>query len=419
MSERAVFAPRTVFWLLTIGTISFVGALVLSLLAGDGGAVRSAGANTFSYSAIGHRAFVEILERVEMPVLVSRYDSAGKAGSSSLLVIAEPKPPTATATELKRLLSARNVLLVLPKWDGAVRGLVPDWLAGAELMPADEAQQMLTAVLGAGSVLRPEGGLTLDTGPFPSPTLAAPQLFQAPGIDPVIGGPQGILLGRLDRGWSTIWVLSDPDILSNHGIGQGDNALLAVRMIDHVRPQGGAIVIDETIHGFEAEPQLTRAIFETPLAITAVIAVVTLAVLLWAATARFGAPLPTTRPIAPGKAGLIDNTASLLEFGGHGVAILNRYLRVTLRDVSQALHAPAQLRGDALVGWFDRIGKRRGVGVTCAEICREVAGVARQQRVDGARLARAAQSVNRWKQEMLHGPAGHSIGQGRSEGTDP
>lgn len=419
MSERAVFAPQTVFWLLTVGTLSFVGALALSLLAGNGGNVRSPEANTFSYSAIGHRALVEVLERVEMPVLVSRFDSAGKAGTSSLLVIAEPTPPTATAADLKRLMGARNVLVVLPKWDGSVDRLIPDWLNGAELLPAKDVQQMLTAAIGAGTVVRPTGGLSLATEEFAAPTLAAPQLFESPEIEPVIAGPQGVLLGRIDRGWNTVWVLSDPDILSNHGIGQGDNALLAVRLIDYMRPQGGAIVIDETIHGFEAEPALSRAVLETPLAITAVIAVVTLAVLLWAATARFGAPLPTERPIASGKAGLIDNTAGLLEFGGHGIAILNRYLRVTLRDVSLALHAPAQLRGDALVSWFDRIGKRRGVGITCAEICRDVAGVAAQQRVDGARLARVAQSVNRWKQEMLHGPAGHSIGQGRSEGTDP
>ncbi len=417
MSDRAVFAPRTVFWLMTIGTLSFVGAIVLSLVAGDGGSERSSGANTFSYSAIGHRAFVEVLEEVAMPVLVSRYESAAKAGSSSLLVIAEPLAPVATPLDLKRLMGARNVLVVLPKWTGSENLLIPDWLESGELLPVKDTEQMLTSVLLDGSVVRPSG-LTLNTGQFPAPTLAAPQLFRAPDVEPVIGGPQGMLLGRLDRGWNTLWVLSDPDILSNHGIGQGDNALLAVRMIDHIRPQGGTIVIDETIHGFEAEPALTRAVFETPLAITAVIAVVTLAVLLWAATARFGAPLPTARPIAPGKAGLIDNTAGLLEFGGHGVAILNRYLRVTLRDVSLALHAPAQLRGDALVTWFDRVGKRRGVGVTCAEICQAVAEVARQQRSDGARLARVAQSVNRWKQEMLHGPAGHSGGQGRSEGTD-
>ncbi len=418
MSERAVFAPRTVFWLLTVGTLSFVGAVVLSLVAGDGGAVRSADADSFSYSAIGHRALVEVLERVEMPVLVSRYESANKAGSSSLLVVAEPRAPTATPAALKRLLGARNVLVVLPKWDGSPNLLIPDWLISAELLPEKDVEHILTGVLGQGTVTRPSGGLALDTGRFPPPTLAAPQLFQAPNIEPVIGGRQGMLLGRQDRGWSTIWVLSDPDILSNHGIGQGDNALLSVRLIDHIRPAGGAIVIDETIHGFEAEPALTRAILETPLAITAVIAVVSLAVLLWAATARFGAPLPTARPIAAGKAGLIDNTAGLLEFGGHGVAILNRYLRVTLRDVSLALHAPAQLRGDALIEWFDRIGKRRGVRITCAEICRAVADAARQQRSDGARLARVAQSVNRWKQEMLHGPAGHSIGQGRSEGPD-
>ncbi len=418
MTDRAVFAPRTVFWLLTVGTLSFVGAVVLSLVAGDGGSVQSASANTFSYSAIGHRALVDVLERVEMPVLVSRYESASKAGSSSLLIVAEPQAPTAEPVALKRLMGARNVLVVLPKWTGTTNTLIPDWLISAELLPEKDAEHMLTSVLGGGSIVRPGGGLALESGPFPAPTLAAPQLYRAPGIEPVIGGRQGILLGRLDRGWSTIWVLSDPDILSNHGIGQGDNARLAVRMIDHMRPEGGTIVIDETIHGFEAEPALTRAVFETPLAITAVIAVMTLAVLLWAATARFGAPLPTSRPIAAGKSGLIDNTAGLLEFGGHGVAILNRYLRVTLRDVSLALHAPAQLRGDALVDWFDRIGTGRGVSVTCAEICRSVAEVAGQQRSDGARLARVAQSVNRWKQEMLHGSAGHSIGQGRSEGTD-
>ncbi len=418
MTDRAVFAPRTVFWLMTIGTLSFVGAVALSLVAGDGGAVRSVDANTFSYSAIGHRAFVEVLEQVEMPVLVSRYDSAAKAGSSSLLVIAEPLAPTATPSALKRLLGARNVLVVLPKWDGNPSLLIQDWLAGAELLPATEPAGILTNVLGEGQVTRPEGGLALDTGPFPAPTLAAPQLFQAPRIEPVIGGRQGVLLGRVSRGWNTIWVLSDPDILSNHGIGLGDNARLAVRIIDHIRPEGGTIVIDETIHGFEAEPALTRAVLETPLAITAVIAVVTLAVLLWAATARFGAPLPTARPLAPGKSGLIDNTASLLEYGGHGVAILNRYLRVAMRDVSLALHAPTHLRGDDLVDWFDRVGKRRGVRVTCAEVRRAVADAARQQRSDGARLARVAQSVNRWKQEMLHGPAGHSSGQGRSEGTD-
>ncbi len=414
MAERTVFAPRTVFWLVMIGTLSFVGAIILSVLAGDGGSARSPDANSFSYSAIGHRAFVEVLREVQMPVLVSRYNSASKAGSSSLLIVAEPRAPTATPAAIKRMLSARNVLIVLPKWDGEVNALLPDWLHSADLLPAKDAEQMLMAVLADGEVIRPNGGLSWQSGSFPAPTLAAPQLVRAPRLESVIGSDRGILLGRIERGWNTVWVLSDPDVLSNHGLGQGDNAILTIRMIDHIRPGNGAIVVDETIHGFEAEPRLTRAILETPLAIAAVIAVVALAVLMWAATGRFGAPQPTARPIKPGKAGLIDNTAGLLEFGGHGVAILNRYLRVALRDASQKLHAPPHLRGADLVAWLDRVGQRRGVGVSCADICNSVAAIAQQQRVDGARLARAARSVNRWKQEMLHGPAGHSIGQDRS-----
>lgn len=418
MADQPVFAPRTVFWLIAVGTLSFIGAVTLSLLAGDGGSVRSADANTFSYSSIGHRALVEVLEQVHMPVLVSRYNSAGKAGSSSLLVVAEPRSPTATPATLKGLMSAWNILVVLPKWQGEINPLLPDWLESTELLPAKDVEQMLIAAIGQGEVRRPSAGLVWESGSFPAPTLSAPQLVLSDGLEPVIASDQGILLGRLDSGWTTIWVLSDPDILSNQGIGLGDNAILAVRMIDHLRPEGGAIVIDETIHGFEAEPQLSRAVFETPLAITAVIAVMTLAVLLWAATGRFGAPVPTERPIKPGKAGLIDNTASLLEYGGHGVAILNRYLRVALRDAAMTLHAPPKMRGAELIAWLDRVGKSRGVDVTCAEICDAVAAVTLQQRVDGARLARVAQTVNRWKQEMLHGPGGHSIGQERSEGTD-
>ena len=349
MADRPVFAPRTVFWLLTVGTLSFVGAIVLSLIAGDGGSEQTAGANTFSYSAIGHRAFVEVLERAQMPVLVSRYDSATKAGSSSLLIVAEPRMPAATPAALKRLMNAWNVLVVLPKWDGVVDELNSDWLASAELLPSKTVEQVIRAVLGDGAVVRPSGEPDWASAAFPRPTLAAPQLIRSPDLEPVIASDQGILLGRRDRGWTTIWVLSDPDVLSNHGLGRGDNALLAVNMIDHIRPNSGAIVIDETIHGFEAEPGLSRALLETPLAITAMIAAIALAVLMWAATARFGSPLPTKRPIKPGKAGLIDNTAGLLEFGGHGVAILNRYLRVALRDASARLHAPSTLRDAELL----------------------------------------------------------------------
>ena len=419
MADRPVFAPRTVFWLVAIGTLSFVGAIVLSLMAQNAASVRSADANSFSYSAVGHRALVELLEAVDLPVLVSRYESAAKAGSSSLLVVAEPVSPPATPADLKRLTNARTVLVVLPKWRGEPGELTPDWLRTADLLASKEVERILRMVLVDGSVVRPSGAVTWLESEFPAPTLAAPQLFRAPGVEPVIAGDQGMLLGRYDRGWNTLWVLSDPDLLSNHGLGQGDNAVLAVRLIDLLRPRGGAVVIDETIHGFEAEPELSRAVLETPLAITAVMAVATLAVLLWAATARFGAPLPVERPFKPGKQGLIDNTAGLLEFGGHGAAILNRYLRVAIRDAAQALHAPPKLRDAELADWLDAVGRRRGVRLTCAEISRTVAAIVRQQRVDGARLARAAQSINRWKQEMLHGPGGHSIGQGRSEGTDP
>ena len=49
------------------------------------------------------------------------------------------------------------------------------------------------------------------------------------------------LAGELRRGRHRILILSDPDLLSNHGLRRGDNAVLAVRLIDHLRPAGGAV----------------------------------------------------------------------------------------------------------------------------------------------------------------------------------
>src|SRR5262249_57014999 len=51
----------------------------------------STGASTFSRSAIGHAGIAEVLTRLGMPVVKSRYNSLEKLSPRSVLVIAEPR----------------------------------------------------------------------------------------------------------------------------------------------------------------------------------------------------------------------------------------------------------------------------------------------------------------------------------------
>ncbi len=401
MAQPGAFSPRTVLWLIAVGSLCFAGAAYLSIYGGE----STAGANSYSYSAIGHRAFIETLRRVDIPVVVSGNDSRAKAGRTALLVLAEPELSDADDRDLAEMLTADTLLLVLPKWRGAPDAARPHWLESAALLPLEEVNAVLRLVLAEAEVRRAGSAPAWNPGALGvAPTLAVPQLVEAPGLEPVVASDQGILVGELRRGRQRLWILSDPDVLSNHGLGRGDNAVLALALVDSLRPRGGAVVLDETIHGFRQDPSIWRAMFEYPFVVATLQAVAAILALIWAATGRFGAPLPAERALKAGKETLLANTASLLQFGGHGPEILRRYREATFREVARRLRAPRHLGEDALVDWVDRVGEARGLRRRYRDLRREVDAASAAAGRGGAGLLRAARNIYRWKQEIIDGP---------------
>ena len=212
------------------------------------------------------------------------------------------------------------------------------------------------------------------------PTLDRPQLVQSTALSPVVATDQGILVGALAREGQTVWVLSDPDILSNHGLGRGDNADLAVAVVEALRPSDSAVVFDETIHGFGQNASLWRLIFQFPYLIATLQVAAAVIALVWATAGRFGSPVPAERPLQAGKETLLNNMASLLQFGGHGSVILRRYLDATLRDVVRRLRAPRTLEGEELIDWVDRVGAARGAQRRFRDLREQVEAASRQGR---------------------------------------
>ena len=400
------FSRRSLILLIGVGGLSLSGGIGLALFADEIGGMQSAGADSFSRSAIGHGAFVDLLEDLDVPVLVSRHDTATKLRGGGVLVIAEPLLFSAyddKADALRTMIeSSERALIILPKWFGAPDPLNVAWIKEIGLLEPAEIDPLMRTLGITGDIHRPEEATLPASDVGPAPELILPQLLgSAEDVEPIIEGPEGILLGVFDFDGREVWVLTDPDLLSNHGLGRGDNASVAVAIIEMLREGERGVIIDETLHGFGKMPSVWNELVEFPLAPATLHVMLVLVVLLWASIGRFGSPQPPPLAIEPGKAFLIHNTASLLRLGGHNQHALRRYFEATLAEVRHSLHAPVRLSQTDALHWLERVGQNRNVTMTVLDLQREVAAAA-----DGGGRAAllAATNINRWKTEILDGP---------------
>jgi len=404
--DSGAFRSRTLFWLVSVASLSLLSALFWMVF---GGAERGQpyGPNSFSRSAVGHEAFVRLLRETGTPVVTARWDSGGRAGLTALLMLLEPRPAAfrfQNEEALENALArARRVLLVLPKRNPLPDEDNPAWVGDAPLRDAADVARLLATLDIDGEVVRCPAG-RWNTGEIGiAPTISGQvQVIRSPSVRPLVSCAEGTLIGTTEVRGTTIYLLTDPDVIATHGLLAGDNAALATTLVGWARSGLETAVVDETFHGYLREPSIWRALFEFPLVLATVQAALSLVVLLWAAMGRFGAPQPVRPPLEPGKAFLIDNIASLLRYGGHAAHALRRYVEGARADVALRLHVPTSLQPHAAREWLDRYGAQRGVATTLTQLERE----AQVGGGDAARTVAVARAAYRWKEEMIHGPAG-------------
>jgi Domain of unknown function (DUF4350) len=400
---------------LLIGWVA--GAVVVFLVSlflmggGDPTDADSTGPSTFSRSAVGHAGIAEVLQGVGIPVVKSRYNSLEKVTPDSLLVIAEPRPGRQSEEAIRSLLKAFRVLLVLPKWTGQPSERTPGWLREVRERSDADAQWALHLVAPRAQLVRENGQVTWTTNAFGlAPSLVTPiQLVRGGGLRAIIASDRGILLGEIEDRNRRIWILSDPDLIANHGLVRDANATLAVALINHLRGIDGGVVFDETVHGYGAKPLSPfLLLFSFPFVVATAQGLIAVALLMWATMARFGAPQPVPPPLSAGRGRLLENMAKLIEADGHQQMMVRRYVQETVRDVARQLHAPRGLAGEALLAWLQRVGAARGVDIDCTALMRRAdkLGAARR-REPSSSLVRLARDAQRWKGDILDGRSRH------------
>jgi len=410
--KAPVFSRNAVVWLVTVCAVSLLVGMLLGVFRSDLARFRSAGADSFSRSAIGHRAFVELLQELEVPVLVSLDESAEKAGVDNALLLLEPSLSDTGGPAFpfweESYADAFQILLVLPKWRGVVDPRRPGWLSAAVIHPVERIEGLLDSLNLNAALVRPEAD---ELGEWDileglEPELNAPQLLRSDSLKTIWSCEKGTLLAQ----WivdpnieETILVLSDPDLISNHGLGLGDNAELAVSVVRSLAGANGAVIFDETVHGFRVTRSLWRGFFEFPLVLVTVQMTLVAASLLWLAVLRFGSARPPREGHSPGQGFLIANTAQLLCYGGHGPRVLSRYWEFIRQEVAERLHLDRRTTDDRIYERMDRISRARGTTHRPEDLDQRVRRLGEKSEPSAEALPALAGDIHKWHREMTHG----------------
>jgi uncharacterized protein DUF4350 len=409
MSDAAPIFSRKLMLGWIAGAVVIFAASLYLMGSKDYEGPEAAGASTYSRSAIGHAGIFDVLQRLDIPVVKSLSNSLEKIDAGGVLVLAEPRA-SLRQDDLISKLKAERVLLVLPKWFGLPSDNRPGWVREVRERSTFDASSVVGLVASRMEVVRESGPVLWTTNELDlRPDVVKPtQLMRGTGLQPVIAGDKGMLVGELVERNRRVLVLSDPDVIANHGLAREGNAALAVALIKRLRGANGTVVFDETIHGYTAPAENPFALmFRFPFAIATVQGLIAVGLLLWATMGRFGAPQSVPPPLSAGRAGLLQNMAMLIEFTGHQQVMIRRYVEETLRHVARQLHAPRALAGDALVAWLKRVGGARGVSVDCASLLQQARELGAGSRRDQASLVRLARETHRWQEEMLDGRSRH------------
>jgi len=409
MAREEVFSRRVLIrW--SLAAVAVFGVAIFLMAHGDSDASDSIGPIVESRSAFGFAGIADILEQVGTPVVHTRYRSRDRLGDGGVLVIAEPRIDPRMLTKANRILNAKAILLILPKWIGNESETHSGWVGKAVLSPGIDIRAALDLVDPEADFQRGPKLNHWDRNKIgPNPVLAGPaQFIKSKTLKPIVADGDKILVGELTKKDQRIFVLADPDVMSNHGLEDTGNAAFAVALLGALRTGDGPVVFDEALNSAPADgPNFIDRLFKPPLLPGTLLVIAGAILLLWATMPRFGAADPPAPALDSGKRGLIDNIASLVGFSGRRAAIVARFVEATVQDVARQLHAPRGLTGGELGTWLDRVGRARGIKADIAPSIEQANALGITKRADPGELVALARTISDWKQEIIDGPARH------------
>jgi hypothetical protein len=353
-SSSSPFSRTTVLAVLVVGLAAFL-AMLYFIGAGDFGDRENSARATASSDAIhGYSGLVQLLELESFGVSVVR--SSEDATRDGLLVIT---PSSAADPEaLARLLDERRfigpTMVIMPKWltskstdnvSEEDRARIENgWVRLTGVMPAVWASDLPQPYAFKhhvddfeDSARREWTGLDRSAA-APSATLASATPTGEFGtlIEDAYGNVLAFELTSAHAAAPVIFV-AEPDLVNNFGLADAGRAQLALALIERSAGPDGRVTFDLSAGMAAPSTNLLTLAFEPPFLASTICLILALIVIAWRAFFRFGPVVRGERPIAFGKAQLVENGAGLILRAGRWNLLAQPYAAMTRRRVARKL----------------------------------------------------------------------------------
>lgn len=413
MSSRP---PRAVLALLVLAPVSLLLGLAYHLYGTRHGEAELAGPGAHSRSALGHAAFAALLRELGHTVHESRTRSVQRATESGLLVYAEPPPDDERALAALEAACAApvEILLVLPRYRGSGDPEQPEWIEAARPHSPSEVASVLSRCGIETRVRRavPDESVEwwFDEDEAFELSLPSPQLLEEhDALEPIVATERGLLVAAHWRAEvaSWLWILADPDLVANRGLGLGENAELAAAIVARAKiDESSPVVFDQRIHGAAAAEDLASSFGQWPLVLVLVHVLLLGGAVLWTALPRFGRARTAAAVEQRGLPVLVDGGAELLLRGDHARAALARHWSQVRREVLEHLRTPALSGPPAQIAWLERAEAQRRTADRADALDAVVRDLQQAPRAPVERILEVAQRIARWREELIDGDRG-------------
>lgn len=390
----SAFNARTMLLITAIGVLAFIAMLLLGAYAPDLRSGRNGGSHALSKAATGFSGLVQLVEATgRNPVIVR---SVPDLKSEDLAVIT-PEHGSTNLTKILETRGPRATLIVLPKWStmpdpahpGWVRVPALDFSADPESVLAPDVKLKVGRSKGHGESLTNVETFGPAAMRFVAPAVV--QTISGKDLRPLITTPSGgIVLGQV--GDRHLYVLSEPDLINNHGMGSERQARSALAMLDYLNStDSSSVLFDVTANGLGRSRSPLKLAFDPPFLAVTLTVFAAMLLAAWQALNRFGPVRRRARAIAFGKAALVDNSAALIRKARREASLGSRYVDVIRGRAVALFRLPPTLSGTALDERLESLNPEHSF----AAAANAAAGArSRDELLD------AAQSLNHWLEEV-------------------
>ncbi len=275
-------------------------------------------------------------------------------------------------------------LVILPKWR---EGILKEGIAQqAMLVPPGGIYRDLEQIylpdlrlkrLGANFE---EAGVSLAPDGPQELALYSAQLFDRASLPENCAEAAGVTAGALVLRCEddfTVYLLSDPDLLNNHGLARGENAALALSLIRSLRGAGETLPVyldtdprlldedtaDDEGRTYERSASDLKRLFDYPLTLIWGAILLLTMISFWRGAYRFGPPLETRASDAGiSKTVAVEAMARLLRLSGNDGRMAAQFVEHFLADKAALVFGPTANNQAGVERLFQRLSRRDETG---------------------------------------------------------